>query len=230
MQLTFDCPGWGVCEESGKKGGGKDKRVVITQQPKASDISAGHLLQRTPRSYSTKIRGTEKTGRSKRITGDAAVQNQKNNRTKHKKRRCAFRAGFGCKAFSQEGKHVVYRTNRSYHKRQWTRGVNYLIRKYLYRGKSEAILATFFPKVSEPSEIATKLLIIWSESRKITRKFTQTAGSFKTIILIYFVHMLPDIGSWNRFETEGIEEWIDRRSKTGRSAHGLRFTESKDNY
>ena len=108
-------------------------------------------------------------------------------------------------------------------------GVNYFDTAYIYPG-SEAALGEIFEKnnVRDKINIATKLPHYLIKSTDVLDKlFNEQLRRLRTDrIDYYFMHMLTDIGAWERMKSLGITQWIaDKKAKgsikqIGFSYHG----------
>jgi len=161
-----------------------------------------------------------------------AVQKQMNYRTNTKNGDALSVLGFGCMRFPMKGNSVDIERTEAMLKRAMDAGVNYFDTAYIYhRGKSEAILGDFLSKgYRSQVKIATKLPhYLVGKPEDIEKIFRKQLDRLKTDYIDYYlIHMLPDIGSWNRLKQMGIEEWIDQKKQNGQirnigfSFHGVK--------
>lgn len=97
-------------------------------------------------------------------------------------------------------------------------GVNYFDTAYIYPG-SEAALGEIFEKnnVRDKINIATKLPHYLIKSTDVLDKlFNEQLRRLRTDrIDYYFMHMLTDIGAWERMKSLGITEWIEEKKANG---------------
>lgn len=125
--------------------------------------------------------------------------------------------GFGCMRFTGKPK-IDYAKAESEILRSIELGVNYFDTAYLYPG-SEALLGEVFEKngLRDRVYIATKLPHYLVKKREhLDKYFDQELERLKTDHVDYYLmHMLTDIGSWERLCSLGILEWIDEKKKNG---------------
>ncbi len=97
-------------------------------------------------------------------------------------------------------------------------GVNYFDTAYIYPG-SEAALGEIFEKnnVRDKINIATKLPHYLIKSTDVLDKlFNEQLRRLRTDrIDYYFMHMLTDIGAWERMKSLGITQWIADKKANG---------------
>lgn len=97
-------------------------------------------------------------------------------------------------------------------------GVNYFDTAYLYPG-SEVSLGAFLAKGRRKDVfIATKLPhYLIKAIGEADRIFDEELKRLQTDYIDYYlIHMLTDVGSWERLKRMGIEDWIARRKADGR--------------
>ncbi len=126
--------------------------------------------------------------------------------------------GYGCMRFTKEsGKIDIKKAEREILK-AYNSGVNYYDTAYIYKG-SEACMGQILEKngIRDKVYIATKLphyLIKNSES--IDKYFKEQLERLRTDYVDYYLmHMLSDVGTWNRLKELGIEQWIENKKKSG---------------
>ncbi len=127
--------------------------------------------------------------------------------------------GFGCMRFqSKMGKIDLEEAEREI-MTAYKNGVNYFDTAYIYPG-SEAAIGEIFEKnnIREKINIATKLPHYLIKNKEILNKlFSEQLSRLRTDYIDYYLmHMLTDIGAWNRMKELGIEEWIDENKKSGK--------------
>lgn len=97
-------------------------------------------------------------------------------------------------------------------------GVNYFDTAYIYPG-SEAAIGEIFEKnnVRDKIYIATKLPHYLIKSRKaLDNLFNEELKRLRTdYVDYYFMHMLTDIGAWERLKAIGIIEWLKEKQECG---------------
>ena len=96
-------------------------------------------------------------------------------------------------------------------------GVNYFDTAYIYPG-SEAALGKFLAKgYRDKVYLATKLPHYLVKNLKQADKiFEEELTRLQTDYIDYYLmHMLTDIGGWNRMCEMGIKEWIQTRKESG---------------
>ena len=97
-------------------------------------------------------------------------------------------------------------------------GVNYYDTAYIYPG-SEATIGEIFEKHGIRSElhIATKLPHYLVKNLDALEKlFDEQLKRLKTNYIDYYLmHMLPDVDTWERLKSLGIEEWIAKKKASG---------------
>jgi len=101
------------------------------------------------------------------------------------------------------------------------KGVNYFDTAWIYPGNEET-LGSILAKnnVREKVFIATKLPLILfkSESRTVDfdKYFAQSLERLKTNYIDYYLlHMVSDMEQWSRLKNWGIEDWIQKKKKSG---------------
>lgn len=114
-------------------------------------------------------------------------------------------------------------------------GVNYFDTAYVYHyGKSESFLGKVLSKgYRDKVKIATKMphfmVKTTTDMDKIFNKQLQRLQTDR--IDYYLIHMMPDVGTWERLKKIGIEEWIDSKKKNGKIINiGFSFHGVKDQF
>lgn len=126
--------------------------------------------------------------------------------------------GYGCMRFTKKGAAIDQEKAEKEMLYALEHGVNYFDTAYVYPG-SEVALGKFLAKgYRDRVNIATKLphylVKNLSEADKI---FDEELSRLKTDhIDFYLIHMLTDVGSWQRMVDMGIIDWIAKRKADGR--------------
>ncbi len=126
--------------------------------------------------------------------------------------------GYGCMRFSQTmGKIDIAKTEREI-MLAFDRGVNYYDTAYIYPG-SEAALGEILERnnIRAQVRIATKLPHYLIRSRESLEKiFAEQCKRLRTdYIDFYLMHMLTDVGAWERMKELGILEWLEEKKASG---------------
>ncbi len=126
--------------------------------------------------------------------------------------------GFGCMRFRQSLGRIDLEEAEREIMAAFHAGVNYFDTAYIYPG-SEAALGEILEKNGIRKEvcIATKLphyLIRSTEG--LDKLFAEQLKRLRTDYVDYYLmHMLSDVGTWERLKGLGIEEWILGKKKSG---------------
>ncbi len=125
--------------------------------------------------------------------------------------------GYGCMRFTRKG-HSIDQTKAE---REMAyaieQGINYFDTAYIYPG-SETAVGTFLAKgYRDKVYLATKLPHYLVKSlNDADRIFEEELRRLQTDHIDYYLmHMLTDMGGWNRMQKMGIEDWIRRRKDAG---------------
>lgn len=126
--------------------------------------------------------------------------------------------GFGCLRFPQKmGRIDLEETEREI-LLAVERGVNYFDTAYIYNG-SEAALGEILERngLRDRVNIATKLPHYLIKSRAgLDKMFAEELKRLRTDhVEYYLMHMLNDIGAWERLKGLGIEAWIAEKKASG---------------
>ncbi len=101
-------------------------------------------------------------------------------------------------------------------------GINYFDTAYVYSG-SEALIGEIFERnhCRDQIYIADKLPHYLIRSREgIERRFQEQLKRLRTDYIDYYLmHMLSDVGTWERLKELGIEDWIRRKLESGQIRH-----------
>lgn len=126
--------------------------------------------------------------------------------------------GFGCMRFPTKGGKIDMEETERELLHSIEQGVNYFDTAYLYPG-SEATLGTILSKndCREKVCIATKLpQYLVKNHDAIDRYFKEELSRLKTdYIDFYLLHMLSDVGRFNKLCELGIKEWIEEKKASG---------------
>lgn len=128
--------------------------------------------------------------------------------------------GFGCMRFPTKLNAIDEKQAEEMIVHAIEQGVNYFDTAYVYHfGKSESMLGKVLSKgYRDKVKIATKLPPFMVKSASDMDKILNTQlERLKTDRIDYYlVHMLPDLGTWERLKGLGIEKWIEDRKKDGK--------------
>ncbi len=126
--------------------------------------------------------------------------------------------GFGCMRFPKKGNSIDMEKTEQQLLRAIELGVNYFDTAYIYNG-SEAAIGKIFEKNNcrEKVNIATKLPQYLIKSKTgIDKYFNEQCERLNTNYIDYYLmHMLTDIGAWNKLQRLGIESWIEDKKASG---------------
>jgi predicted aldo/keto reductase-like oxidoreductase len=105
-------------------------------------------------------------------------------------------------------------------------GINYFDTAYIY-GRSEEVLGAVLEKFSLRDKvfIATKLpLVLCKAPGDFDRFFDKELERLRTgYIDYYLMHMITDLGLWEKFCSWGIEAWIQKKKNEGK-IHSIGFS------
>ena len=126
--------------------------------------------------------------------------------------------GFGCMRFRQtKGKIDMEEAEREIME-AFRSGVNYYDTAYVYPGSGAAIGEIFERNgIRDKINIATKLPHYLIKSVEGMEKlFQEELRRLRTDHIDYYLmHMLTDVGTWNRLKALGIESWLEEKRKSG---------------
>jgi uncharacterized protein len=126
--------------------------------------------------------------------------------------------GYGCLRFSKKGNNIDIDKAEIEIMEAINNGVNYFDTAYIYPG-SEAALGEVLKRNScrDKVYIATKLPHYMVKSKNALEKcFQEELRRLQTdYIDHYLIHMLTDVETWHKLKTLGIEEWIEKKLKSG---------------
>lgn len=127
--------------------------------------------------------------------------------------------GFGCMRFNRKFGKIDYAQAEKQILDAIKGGVNYFDTAYIYPG-SEALLGEVLERngVRDKVYIASKLPHYLIKSRQtLENLFNEQLKRLKTDRIDYYLmHMLTDIGAWERMKELGILEWIEEKKKSGK--------------
>ena len=127
--------------------------------------------------------------------------------------------GFGCMRFTMKGAKPDVDKAEKELMHAVEMGINYFDTAYLYPG-SEATVGEVFarhPGTREKIHIATKLPhYLVKKAEDPERIFREELKRLQTTYVDYYLmHMLTDIGAWERMCGFGIKEWLDEKKASG---------------
>lgn len=125
--------------------------------------------------------------------------------------------GYGCMRFTKKGGSIDQEKAEQELTYAMEQGVNYFDTAYIYPG-SEVALGKFLAKGNRDKVyIATKLPHYLVKSLAQADKiFEEELRRLQTDYIDYYLmHMLTDIGGWERMCDMGIKEWIQKRKESG---------------
>ena len=126
--------------------------------------------------------------------------------------------GFGCMRFQRKGGRIDMEEMEKEILLSIEQGVNYFDTAYIYPG-SEAALGQVLEKngLRETVNIATKLPHYLIKNKDgLEKLFQEELRRLRTDHVDYYLmHMLNDVGAWERLKKMGIEEWIAQKKASG---------------
>ncbi|MBR2328019.1 MAG: aldo/keto reductase [Clostridia bacterium] len=126
--------------------------------------------------------------------------------------------GFGCMRFTRNMGKLDFEKAEREIMLAVENGVNYFDTAYIYPG-SEALLGEIVYKngIRDKINIATKLPHYLIKSREtLDKMFDEQLKRLRTDHVDYYLmHMLTDIGAWERMKELGIEDWIAEKKACG---------------
>ena len=126
--------------------------------------------------------------------------------------------GFGCMRFPRANGRIDKAETEKLLMRAYEAGVNYFDTAYIYSGSEETIGEIFEKNgIREKVHIATKLPHYMIRTREgLDRYFQEHLSRLRTDYIDYYLmHMLNDIGTWEKLKKLGIEEWIREKKASG---------------
>ncbi|MDO4334133.1 MAG: aldo/keto reductase [Eubacteriales bacterium] len=126
--------------------------------------------------------------------------------------------GYGCMRFTQKAGKIDLSKAEKEILAAYEAGVNYYDTAYVYGG-SEAALGEILEKngIRDKVNIATKLPhYMIKKAESIERIFSEELKRLRTDHVDYYLmHMLTDVGTWERLKSLGIVEWLEEKKKSG---------------
>lgn len=141
--------------------------------------------------------------------------------------------GYGCMRFTKKGMSINVEKAEAEMKYAIDLGVNYFDTAYIYPG-SEVLLGNFLAKgYRDKVYIATKLPhYLVKNIGDADKIFEEELRRLKTDYIDYYLmHMLTDIGGWERMCDMGIKSWIENRREKGQIKQiGFSYHGNTDNF
>ena len=126
--------------------------------------------------------------------------------------------GYGCMRFTKKGNSIDLDKAEKEIMAAFNAGVNYYDIAYIYPG-SEVALGEIVARnnIRSKINIATKLPQYMIKTDKAVEKyFNEQLSRLKTDYIDYYLmHMLTDIGMWEKLKQVGILDWIKEKKKSG---------------
>ena len=126
--------------------------------------------------------------------------------------------GFGCMRFPRKQGKIDMEETEAEILEAIRLGVNYYDTAYIYPG-SEAALGEILEKngLRQQVKIATKLPHYLIRSRQgLDKLFQEQLKRLRTDYVDYYLmHMLCDVGTWEKMKELGVEEWLEEKRRTG---------------
>ena len=126
--------------------------------------------------------------------------------------------GFGCMRFPKKQGKIDFEETERQILESYRLGVNYYDTAYIYPG-SEAVLGEILEKngIRKQVNIATKLPHYLIRNMQAMEKlFQEQLKRLQTDYVDYYLmHMLCDVGTWERMKAMGIEQWIEEKRRSG---------------
>lgn len=126
--------------------------------------------------------------------------------------------GYGCMRFTQKAGKIDLAKAEKEILAAYEAGVNYYDTAYVYGG-SEAALGGILEKngIRDSVNIATKLPhYMIRKADSMEKIFSEELKRLRTDHVDYYLmHMLTDVGTWERLKSLGIEKWLEEKKKSG---------------
>lgn len=126
--------------------------------------------------------------------------------------------GFGCMRFQRKRGAIDYEEAEREVLAAIERGVNYFDTAYIYPG-SEEILGKVLDqnRCRDKVNIATKLPhYLIRRPEDMERYFQEQLKRLRTDhVDFYLMHMLPDVSTWERLKSLGVERWLEEKKADG---------------
>ena len=126
--------------------------------------------------------------------------------------------GYGCMRFKRSGGRVDIEKAEREIMEAFRGGVNYFDTAYIYPG-SEAALGEIVERngIRDKIYIATKLPHYLLRTKgDLDKYFSEELSRLRTDRIDYYLmHMLTDVGTWERLKSLGILEWLEEKKRLG---------------
>ena len=126
--------------------------------------------------------------------------------------------GYGCMRFTQSGGKINLEKAEKEIMTAFENGVNYYDTAYIYPG-SEKALGEILARhgIRDQVNIATKLPhYLIKKADSMEKYFTEQLKRLQTDHIDYYLmHMLSDIGTWEKLKKLGVEEWLQDKKESG---------------
>ena len=126
--------------------------------------------------------------------------------------------GYGCMRFTKKGNSIDLDKAEKEIMAAFNAGVNYYDTAYIYPG-SEVALGEIVARngIREKIKIATKLpQYLIKTDKAVDKYFNEQLSRLKTDYIDYYLmHMLTDIGMWEKLKAVGIIDWIKEKKASG---------------
>ena len=126
--------------------------------------------------------------------------------------------GFGCMRFPRKQGKIDFQETERQILESHRLGINYYDTAYIYPG-SEAVLGEILEKngIRHEVKIATKLPhYLIRNIQTMEKLFQEQLKRLRTDYVDYYLmHMLCDVGTWERMKAMGIEQWLEEKRASG---------------
>ena len=126
--------------------------------------------------------------------------------------------GFGCMRFPRKQGKIDFQETERQILESYRLGINYYDTAYIYPG-SEAVLGEILEKngIRHEVKIATKLPhYLIRNIQTMEKLFQEQLKRLRTDYVDYYLmHMLCDVGTWERMKAMGIEQWLEEKRASG---------------
>lgn len=126
--------------------------------------------------------------------------------------------GFGCLRFPRKNGKIDFEETQREILEAVRLGVNYFDTAYVYGGSEETLGKILAQNgIRKSVYIATKLPHYYiKKTEDFERFFAEELQRLQTDYVDYYlIHMLPDVATWRRLQTFGIEEWLLQKKQSG---------------
>lgn len=129
--------------------------------------------------------------------------------------------GYGCLRFSKSGLGIDQKKTEQELTLAFESGVNYYDTGYIYPGSEEALGKWLCQGYRDRVYVATKApQYMLRDLKAFDDCLTEQLRRLRTDHIDYYLfHMLNDVQQWQRLETLGIREWIERQKAAGKIRH-----------